>query len=222
MNTAITRRTVLAGALSLPWPAACSPASAPAGVDCTEGTFSCRFWPGHQVRGRLARPATRSSAGARAPLAVALHGHGGDANWALVIQDRLALLATTALATQRIGLIGWSMGGDGALLVASRLGPARVATASPALWRSAADSAAGAFDDSSDFARNDVFARRSVLAAMAVRLDCGRDDPFIVANRALARELPSAVATFDAGAHTEQYWTAHAGPQMSWLAGHLT
>lgn len=123
------------------------------------------------------------------------------------------MLATTALATQRIGLIGWSMGGDGALLVASRLGPARVATASAVLWRSAADSAAGAFDDSSDFARNDVFARRSVLAAMAVRLDCGRDDPFIVANRALAREPPSAVATFDAGAHTEQYWTAHAGPR---------
>ena len=102
MNTAITRRTVLAGALSLPWLAACSPASAPAGVDCTEGTFSCRFWPGHQVRGRLARPATRSSAGARAPLAVALHGHGGDANWGFDCAPIERHVAATGLAVATV------------------------------------------------------------------------------------------------------------------------
>jgi S-formylglutathione hydrolase FrmB len=262
MNPGITRRTVLAGALTLPWLAACSTATAPAGVDLQTGSFSSRFWPGQQVRWRLARPARPGSGAAPQPLAVAFHGRGGDADWAfdsahverhvaasglavatvdggdfywharksgidtgtMVIADLLPLLTTKGLATKRIGLIGWSMGGYGALLLAGRLGPSRVAgvaAASAALWQSSADSAAGAFDDSSDFARNDVFARRSVLATMAVRLDCGRDDPFIVANRALARELPSATATFDAGAHTEQYWTAHAGPQMSWLAAHL-
>jgi pimeloyl-ACP methyl ester carboxylesterase len=155
---------------------------------------------------------------------------GGDFYWharrsgidtsAMVPADLLPLLAGEGLATDRIALIGWSMGGYGALLMASRLGPGRVAgvvATSAALWQSAGDSAPGAFDDSLDFARNDVFASRHALAGMPVRLDCGRDDPFIVANRAFARGLPSAAATFDAGAHTEQYWTAHAGAQMRWL-----
>ena len=75
----------------------------------------------------------------------------------------------------------------------------------------------GAFDDREDFVRNDVFAARGALRGIPVRLDCGRDDPFIVANRAFARELPDAAVTFDDGSHTEGYWTAHAGAQMSWL-----
>jgi len=262
MNISVSRRAVLAGAVVLPWLAACSPVSAPAGVDLAEGTFSSRFWPGHRVRWRLARPVRHGSAAAPQPLAVAFHGRGGDADWAfdsahverhvattglavatvdggdfywharksgidtgtMVIADLLPLLATKGLATQRITLIGWSMGGYGALLLASRLGARRVAgvaAASAALWQSPGDSAAGAFDDNADFARNDVSARRNVLAAIAVRLDCGRDDPFIAANRALARQLPAATATFDTGAHTEQYWTAHAGSQMSWLRARL-
>jgi S-formylglutathione hydrolase FrmB len=142
----------------------------------------------------------------------------------MIIQDLLPLLAAKGLATDRIALIGWSMGGYGALLLASRLGPSRVAgvaAASAALWQSPGDSAPGAFDDSLDFARNDVFARRSVRATMPVPLDCGRDDPFIVANRALARALPAATTTFDAGAHTQEYWTAHTGAQMSWLRTHF-
>jgi hypothetical protein len=57
---------------------------------------------------------------------------------------------------------------------------------------------------------------------MPVRLDCGQDDPFIVAHRAFARALPAAAATFDAGAHTEQYWSAHAGAQMRWLRQRFT
>jgi pimeloyl-ACP methyl ester carboxylesterase len=94
---------------------------------------------------------------------------------------------------------------------------AGVVAASAALWQSSRDSAPGAFDHQEDFVRNDVFAARAGLRGIPVRLDCGRDDPFIVANRAFARELPDATVTFDDGAHTEEYWTAHAGAQMSWL-----
>jgi pimeloyl-ACP methyl ester carboxylesterase len=261
MNTGITRRAVLAGAVAVPLLAACGTGTGtgrPAGVDLQEGSLSSMFWPGQKVHWRLARPAHQGSVAAPQPLVVALHGHGGDADWpfnsvhlqrfvaptglavatvdggdfywharksgidtgAIVVQELLPLLAGRGLATDRIALIGWSMGGYGALLLASRLGPSRVASvvaASAALWQSPGDIAAGAFDDSKDFARNNVFARRRVLARMPVRLDCGRDDPFIVANRAFARGLPSAVATFDDGAHTEEYWGAHAGAQMSWL-----
>jgi S-formylglutathione hydrolase FrmB len=259
MTRHITRRSVLAGLLILPGLAACSPsADTPAGIEMLEGTLASRFWPDHPVRWRLARPARQGSVHVPTPLVVALHGHGGDADWAfedahverhvaatglavatvdggdyywhrrksgidpqsMVVGDLLPLLAGKGMAVDRIGLIGWSMGGYGALLLASRLGPGKVAgvvACSAALWQSPGDSAAGAFDDGADYARNDVFARRPALARMRVRMDCGRNDPFIVANRAFARGLPSAMATFDDGAHTQEYWSAHAGAQMSWL-----
>ena len=263
MSPAITRRAVLAGAVALPWLAGCSAGpDRPAGVDLQEGTFTSRFWPGQQVRWRVARPAAKGPAGAPQPLVVALHGRGGDADWAfdsvhverhvaptglavatvdggdfywharksgidpgaMIVQDLLPLLAGKGLATDRVGLIGWSMGGYGALLLASTLGLRRVGgvvATSAALWQSPGDSAPGAFDDGKDFIRNDVFARRGDLAAIPVRLDCGSEDPFIVANRAFARGLPSAVATFDKGAHTEEFWRAHAGAQMGWLRRRL-
>ena len=262
MSTVITRRAVLAGAMALPclpWLAGCGAGQdRPAGVDLEEGTFSSRFWPGQKVRWRVARPSRPASATTPQPLVVALHGRGGDADWAfdnvhierhvaptglavatvdggdfywharrsgvdpgaMIAQDLLPLLAGKGLAADRVGLIGWSMGGYGALLLAGTLGPRRVAgvaAASAALWQSSGDSAPGAFDASKDFVRNDVFARRGDLAGIPVRLDCGSEDPFIAANRAFARELPAAVATFDKGAHTEEFWTAHAGAQMSWL-----
>jgi pimeloyl-ACP methyl ester carboxylesterase len=259
-RTEITRRGVLAGVVALPWLTACSPnLDRPAGVDLQSGTFRSTFWPGQEVRWSLARPATRISVTVPQPLVVALHGHGGDADWPftgvhlerhvrrtglavatvdggdfywhgrrsgidtgrMVTRDLLPLLGRRGLAISRIGLIGWSMGGYGALLMAGRLGPGRVAgvvAASAALWQSSDDSAAGAFDDREDFLRNDVFASAGRLSRIPVRLDCGRDDPFIAANRAFARRLPpSAAATFDDGAHTEEYWTAHAGAQMTWL-----
>jgi S-formylglutathione hydrolase FrmB len=138
----------------------------------------------------------------------------------MVVQDLLPLMARNGVATGRIGLIGWSMGGYGALLLASRLGPRRVAGAvgvSAALWQSPGDSAPGAFDDADDFRRHDVFAARDKLRAIPVRLDCGSSDPFIVANRAFARGLPHARATFDEGAHNDKFWVPHAGAEMSWL-----
>jgi pimeloyl-ACP methyl ester carboxylesterase len=133
-------------------------------------------------------------------------------------------MAGKGLATDRVGLIGWSMGGYGALLMATRLGLGRVAgvvAASAALWQSPGDSATGAFDDREDFVRNDVFAARGKLRGIPIRIDCGRDDSFIAANRAFARELPDAAVTFDDGAHTEEYWTARAGAQMSALRKRL-
>jgi fermentation-respiration switch protein FrsA (DUF1100 family) len=159
---------------------------------------------------------------------------GGDFYWhgrrsgidtgRMVVQDLLPLLGRKGMAVGRIGLIGWSMGGYGALLQATRLGPRRVAgvvAASAALWQSPGDSAPGAFDDRDDFIRNDVFAARGKLSGIPVRLDCGRDDPFVAANRAFARGLPAAAATFDEGAHNEDYWTARCGAQLAWLSARL-
>jgi len=262
-GTGLTRRGLLAGALGLPWLVACSQREdTSAALDLEDGTFSSRFWPGQEVRWRLARPTQRGVGTAPHPLVVALHGHGGDADWPfnsvhierhvvrtglavatvdggdfywharrsgidtgrMVMEELLPLMGRKGLAADRVGLIGWSMGGYGALLMATRLGPKRVAgvvATSAALWQSPGDTATGAFDGRADFVRNDVFVARGKLRGIPVRLDCGRDDPFIVANRAFARELPGAAVTFDAGAHTEDYWTAHAGAQMSWLRKHF-
>jgi hypothetical protein len=156
--------------------------------------------------------------------------YGGDYYWharrsgidpgQMVIDDLLPLLDGKGLATDRIGLIGWSMGGYGALLMATRLGPRRVAgvaAVSAALWQSYDESFPVAFDDRADYVRNDVFSARSKLRGIPVRLDCGRDDLFIEANRAFARGLPGVTATFDGGGHTEEYWSTHAGSEMSWL-----
>jgi pimeloyl-ACP methyl ester carboxylesterase len=160
--------------------------------------------------------------------------YGGDFYWharrsgidtsRMVIEDLLPLLAGKGLATDRIGLIGWSMGGYGALLMATRLGPGRVAgvaAVSAALWQSYDESFPVAFDDREDYVRHDVFAARGKLRGIPVRLDCGRDDVFIKANQAFARGLPGVKATFDGGGHTEEYWTTHAGAQMNWLRNHL-
>ena len=155
---------------------------------------------------------------------------GGDFYWharrsgidtgRMVTDELLPVMARNGLTTDRVGLIGWSMGGYGALLMATRLGPSRVAgvvAASAALWQSPGDSASGAFDDRADFVRNDVFAARGRLHGIPLRVDCGRDDPFIAANRAFTRQLPAAAVLFDEGTHTEEYWTAHAGDEMKWL-----
>ena len=102
MNTAITRRAVLAGAVALPWLAACSPGIVPAGVDLQEGTFTSRFWPGHEVRWRLARPAAQGSGTAPQPLAVAFHGLDGDADWAFNCAHIERHVAPTGLAVATV------------------------------------------------------------------------------------------------------------------------
>ncbi|QIM20191.1 alpha/beta fold hydrolase [Phycicoccus sp. HDW14] len=144
----------------------------------------------------------------------------------MVVEDLLPLVAREYAPTDRVALLGWSMGGYGSLLLASDLGPERVAavaTSSAALWTSPGASAPGAFDDRDDFLAHDVFAdeRLATLATVPVRLDCGRDDPFVAANRAFGGALPSATLTVDAGAHTGAYWRGHGRAQLEWVRARL-
>nr|WP_237447598.1 alpha/beta hydrolase-fold protein [Nocardioides flavescens] len=71
----------------------------------------------------------------------------GDDPAAMVVDEFLPLLAERGLDTSRLGLLGRSMGGYGALHLAGVLGRDRVsavAAMSPALWRDYADTAPGA------------------------------------------------------------------------------
>ena len=88
----------------------------------------------------------------------------GDDPQRMLLEELLPRLAAAGMRTSRFALFGWSMGGYGALLLAEKVGSARVAFVavdSPALWLSPGDSAPGAFDDAEDFRRNDVFPRRA-------------------------------------------------------------
>lgn len=148
---------------------------------------------------------------------------------AMVMDDFLPLLGRLGLETRRIGLLGWSMGGYGALLIAARLGLSRVAAVAPmsaALWQQPGLSAPGAFDDAADWQRNNVFADRSRFSHIPIRLVCGTSDPFYLADKAFVADLAESTecdvsSVFDPGSHVATYWAAHAGGQMRFLGRHL-
>jgi S-formylglutathione hydrolase FrmB len=152
----------------------------------------------------------------------------GEDTGAMVLQEWLPRLAEAGLAARpvdRIGFLGWSMGGYGSLLLASRLGESRVAgvvAESPALWLRAGDSAAGAFDDAADFRANDVFSRRAVLSRIPIRIDCGIADPFHSAARKFASGLDSPPATdLGAGDHSWGYWRSKAPKAINFVGNSL-
>lgn len=158
---------------------------------------------------------------------------GGDGYWhrradgrdpgALVLDGVIPTALTLAALppTAPVGFIGWSMGGYGSLLLASALPPKRVlgvAAMSTALWTAPGDTAPGAFDDADDYRRHDVFDAAHRLTGVPVSIACGTSDPFYPANAAYVKGRPATRHTFDAGGHTNDYWSAHAGPLLTWLA----
>jgi S-formylglutathione hydrolase FrmB len=129
---------------------------------------------------------------------------------------------------RRVAIGGISMGGFGAYDLVLRY-PGRfcaVGGHSPALWLSGADTAPRAFDDASDFDRNDVIAAaRSnprAFAGMAVWNDAGRADPFRVGDRAFTSALRANGARLTArswpGGHDRDYWDRHWGSYLGFYA----
>jgi S-formylglutathione hydrolase FrmB len=147
----------------------------------------------------------------------------------MVLNEWLPRLVDAGLAaspTDRVGFLGWSMGGYGSLLLASRLGPERVAAVaalSPALWLRAEDSARGAFDGPADYRANDVFSRRAVLSRIPIRIDCGIADPFHSAAKEFAAGLnPPPVTDLSAGDHSWGYWRRKAPKAISFVGNSLS
>lgn len=161
-------------------------------------------------------------AAAAAPLAVAACDGGGDSYWhpradgtdamAMVLDEFIPLMEhQPGLLGRQLGraLLGWSMGGYGALLLAEQRPDlfAAVAAGSVALWTSPGATAPGVFDDAADYHRWDVFASVSRLAGLTVRIDTGTEDPFLAADRAFAALLPSPhMGGFTYGFHDAAYW----------------
>ncbi|WP_046302104.1 alpha/beta hydrolase-fold protein [Mycobacterium sp. UM_Kg27] len=149
----------------------------------------------------------------------------GEDSGAMVTEELLPLLAEQGLDTSRVGFIGWSMGGYGALLLGGRLGARRTAAicaVSPALWLTPGATAPGAFDGASDYSANSVFGMPA-LGSIPIRVDCGNDDPFYSATQAFIAQLPNPPAGgFSPGGHDGTYWSSQIPAELTWIAPLLT
>lgn len=149
---------------------------------------------------------------------------GGDSG-AMVLDEFLPLLDGEGLDTSRVGFLGWSMGGYGAMLLGSRLGAARTAAicaVSPALWTSPGAAAPGAFDSTADYQANSVWGLAG-LNGIPLRIDCGFDDPFLRATEQFIAQLPTTPAGgFSPGGHNAEFWSSQLTAELSWAAPLLT
>ncbi len=139
----------------------------------------------------------------------------------MVLEELLPMLTSMGMDTSRVGFLGWSMGGYGALLLGARLGPARTAgicAISPALYLSYLGSAPGAFDSVDDWTRNTVFGL-PVLNSIPIRVDCGIGDRFFFGASQFVSQLKKKPAgSFSPGGHDNDYWRAQLPAELAWMA----
>lgn len=199
--------------------------SVPAGV--LAGVVYCLH--GHNTDHRFAfdhihLPDFAAAGGAK--VAIAAVDGGADSYWhrrakgddpLAMLLDEFIPMVETRVGVHPRAVLGWSMGGYGALLTAETA-PDRfraVCAASPALWTSPGSTPQGAFDNADDYRRNDVYARASRLASMAVRIDCGTGDPFYESVKKFVSHLhPAPQGAFRSGFHDDAYWRSVAPAQI--------
>ena len=161
--------------------------------------------------------------------------HPGDNPQAMLTGELIPMCQRKGLGTGRkkIGVMGISMGGYGAILLAEKHPDliAAVAAISPAIWTSYAEARganAGAYASAADFAADDAVTHAAALANTPVRVASGYDDPFYPGARAFARALPKnpgdtpLESAFGNGCHTAPFFTAQEPPSLAFLARHLT
>lgn len=174
----------------------------------------------------------------------------GDDPLGMIINEVLPRAAARGLRTGHIGIVGNSMGGYGALLLAERLGAGRgqrgpgpapalpgstwpgaaaVAAASPAIFSSYADARAAdrrAFDSQGDFARNNVFAGLGALRRVPAWVDCGSSDPFAAITTQFRSRLEQltghpAPGGIEPGCHDNAFWARGLPAELQFLGRHL-
>jgi len=169
-----------------------------------------------------------------APFALASVDGGDHSYWhpradgdaaSMVIHEFLPLLKKQGLDTSRVGFFGWSMGGYGALYLASVLATPSVAVSvasSPAIWHNARQYASGAFDSAADFDAHQLWGRQPVLDKIPLRIDCGASDGFAPVTRDLRASLhPTPAGGIEQGGHDATYWRSQAVAQLTFVSEHL-
>jgi pimeloyl-ACP methyl ester carboxylesterase len=155
--------------------------------------------------------------------------HPKDNPMAMVVEELIPMCQARGLGRPRkIGTMGVSMGGYGALLLAEKYPQlfSAVAAISPAIWTSysqARSANPGAYASNDDFVRDDAVTHADALAGIPVRVASGANDPFHPGVEALARTLPSgAVVQFSKGCHTGSFFASQEPPSLAFLAHHLS
>jgi hypothetical protein len=188
-------------------PSGAAGSSATRGPRLASGRFRSDAMGGRSIGWTVCLPPGVRAAGL--PVCVVLHGRG-DTHRA----------AFTFVGFVR--LVDGRLRGSAARRAARVRPGAAVAVDSPAPWLHAGESAAGAFDDAADFARNDVFARVDRLARIPVRVVVGRRDPFLTATREFVTGVPDlAAAVIRDGGHDAVFWRATAPAQLAFVAAAL-
>jgi pimeloyl-ACP methyl ester carboxylesterase len=155
--------------------------------------------------------------------------HPGDNPLAMVIDELIPRCQALGLGRggHRIGTLGISMGGYGAILVAEKYPELidAVAAISPAIWTSYAQARSvnsGAYAGPAAFAAADAVTHAKVLTEIPVRVASGLDDPFHPGVEALARALPpGSIVEFSAGCHTLDFFAQQEPPSLAFLSRHL-
>jgi S-formylglutathione hydrolase FrmB len=145
----------------------------------------------------------------------------GEDPGAMVLEELLPMLSSMGFDTSRVGLMGWSMGGYGAMHLGAKLGPSRVAgicAISPALFTSYTGSTFGSFDSYDDWMQNTVVGVPA-LSQIPLRVDCGTFDRFYFATRQFVNQLKTPPAgSFSLGGHDIGYWRAQLPGELAWMA----
>ncbi len=172
--------------------------------------------------------------GTVAPFAIASVDGGDAVNWhpradgddpaAMITDEFLLVLRDQGLDVSHPALWGISLGGTGALYLATldTVQWAGVVAASPALWKNPGEWQAGAYDDEDDFAAHNLWARRDLLQDIPIRIDCGADDPFEPRVREFRDSLdPTPAGGIEPGCHDGAFWTRQAPAELEFIGASL-
>lgn len=157
------------------------------------------------------------------------HAHPGDDPMRMITDELIPRCRALGLghAPQRIGTLGISMGGYGALLIAEKHPHliSAVAAISPAIWTTYQQARAvdkGAYTSAEDFAANDAVTHAGALKGIPTRVASGKDDPFFPGVQTLAKALPAdAVVDLSNGCHTSPFFIEQEPRSLEFLARHL-
>lgn len=162
------------------------------------------------------------------------HPRQGDDPLGMLLEDFPLILRQHGLRTETFALLGWSMGGFGALLAATEAPERFVAVVAngPAIWPSYEQARAvneTAFASAEDWQRyGDLTDRIAKLPTqgkvpMKVRIDCGKSDSFAPAVEELRDRLPDpTVVRLAPGCHDSAFWRSVAGEQLALIGAALS
>ena len=165
-----------------------------------------------------------------APFAIASVDGGDAVNWhhradgedpvRMLTDELFPVLAAQGLAVDRPAFWGVSLGGTGALHLATlpQFSPVGAVASSPALWRNPGEWQTGAYDDEGDFAANSLWNRQDRLAGVDLRIDCGESDPFASRVRQFRDSLdPVPAGGIEPGCHDGRFWSRQTPAQLAFL-----